>query len=89
MYNTMIPCVAVTLARPLHVSKVGQSKKRKTKQATLISDFHAPGSRFVWRFVWRGINIYDVTVHPSQGSRINPTMKQDSTTGELQLSVFS
>jgi len=49
MYNTMIPCVAVTLARPLHVSKVGQSKKGKTKQATVISDFHAPGStRSLW-----------------------------------------
>ena len=39
-------CVAVTLARPLRVSKVGKSKeKRKTKQATLISDFHAHGSK--------------------------------------------
>jgi len=29
--------VAVTLARPLHVSKIGQSKEKgKTKQATLI-----------------------------------------------------
>jgi len=37
--------VAVTPARPLHVSKVGQSKKGKTKQATLISDFHADGSK--------------------------------------------
>jgi len=37
--------VAVTLARQLHVSKVGQSKQKgKTKQATLISDFHAHGS---------------------------------------------
>jgi len=27
------------------------------------------------RFVWRGINIYDVTIHPSRGSRINPTLK--------------
>ena len=36
--------VAVTLARPLHVSKDGQSKKGKTNQATLISDFHAHGS---------------------------------------------
>jgi len=36
-----IPSVAVALVRPLHVSKVGQSKKGKTKQATLISDFHA------------------------------------------------
>jgi len=27
------------------------------------------------RFVWRGINIYDITIHPSQGSRINPTLK--------------
>ena len=38
--------VAVTLAWPLHVSKIGQSKeKRKTKQATLIGDFHAHGSK--------------------------------------------
>jgi len=27
------------------------------------------------RFVWRGINIYDVTIHSSRGSRINPTLK--------------
>jgi len=27
------------------------------------------------RLVWRGINIYDVTTHPSRGSRINPTLK--------------
>jgi len=47
--------VAVTLARPLHVSKVGQSKKGKTKQATLISDFHAQGSKSsLWpiRLAW-------------------------------------
>ena len=38
--------VAVTLARPLHVSKDSQSKEKgKTKQATLISDFHARGSK--------------------------------------------
>jgi len=38
--------VAVTLARPLHVSKVGQSKEKgNTKQATLISDFHAHGNK--------------------------------------------
>ena len=38
--------VAVTLARPLHVSKDGHSKEKgKTKQATLISDFHAHGSK--------------------------------------------
>jgi len=36
--------VAVTTARPLHVSKVSQSKKGKTKQATLTSNFHAHGS---------------------------------------------
>ena len=41
-----ITCVAVTLARPLHVSKDGQRKEKgKTKQATLISDFHAHGSK--------------------------------------------
>jgi len=39
-------CVAVTLARLLHVSKVGQSKgKGKTKQATVISGFHAHESK--------------------------------------------
>ena len=27
------------------------------------------------RFVWRGVNIDDVTIHPSVGSRINPTLK--------------
>jgi len=27
------------------------------------------------RFVWRGVNIDDVTIHPSRGSRINPTLK--------------
>jgi len=33
--------VAVTPARTLHVSKVGQSKKGKTKQAICKSNFHA------------------------------------------------
>jgi len=38
--------VAVALARPLHVSKVGQSKQKgNTKQATFISDIHAHGSK--------------------------------------------
>jgi len=38
--------VAVTAARPLRVSKVGQSKEKgKTKQATHIRDFHAHGSK--------------------------------------------
>ena len=27
------------------------------------------------RFVWREINIYVATIHPSRGSRINPTLK--------------
>ena len=27
------------------------------------------------RFVWRGVNIDDVTIHPSRGSEINPTLK--------------
>jgi len=27
------------------------------------------------RFVWRGVNIDDVTIHPSRGSRIKPTLK--------------
>jgi len=56
----MVTCpphgVAVTLARPLHVSKDGQSKEKgKTKQATLISDFHAHGSKSsLWpiRLAW-------------------------------------
>jgi len=34
----------VTVARPLHVNKVGQSKEQgKTKQATPLSDFFAHG----------------------------------------------
>ena len=38
--------VAVALARPLHVSKVGQIKEKgKTKQATHVSGFHAYGSK--------------------------------------------
>ena len=38
--------VAVMLARPLHVCNDGQSKEKgKTKEATLISDFHADGSK--------------------------------------------
>jgi len=42
--------VAVTLVRPLHVSKVGQTKEKgKTKQVTLKSDFHAYGSKsYLW-----------------------------------------
>jgi len=36
------------------------------------------------RFVWCGVNIDDVTIHPSRGSRIIPTLKQDSTTGEFR-----
>ena len=27
------------------------------------------------RFVWRGVNIDDVKIHPSRGSRINPPLK--------------
>ena len=27
------------------------------------------------RFVWCGVNIDNVTIHPSRGSRINPTLK--------------
>jgi len=78
---TSLPYVAVTLARPLHVSKVGQSKEKgKTKQATLISDFHVTSMHMEVRalfglFVWRGVNIDDVTIHPSRGSRIDPTLK--------------
>ena len=26
------------------------------------------------RFDWRGVNIDDVTIHPSRGSRMNPTV---------------
>ena len=40
--------VAVMLAGLLHVSKVGK-EKGKTKQATLISGFHANGSK---RSLW-------------------------------------
>ena len=27
------------------------------------------------RVVWRGVNIDDVTIHPSRGSKMNPTLK--------------
>jgi len=30
---------------------------------------------FFGRFVWRGVNIDDITIHPSRGSRIKPTLK--------------
>ena len=77
--------VAVTLARLLHVSKVGQSKdKGKTKQATQVTSMHMEVSALFGRFVWRGVNIDNVTIHPYRGSRINPTQKQDSTTGEFR-----
>jgi len=69
--------VAVTLARPLHVSKDGQSKEKgKTKQATLISDFHAHGSKStLWPIRLARSYIYDVTIHPSRDSRNNTTLK--------------
>jgi len=56
------------------VSKDGQSKEKgKTKQATLISDFHADGSKStLWPI--RLARIY-ITIHPSRGSRIDPTLK--------------
>ena len=71
------PSVAVTLVRPLHVSNDSQSKEKgKTKQATLISDFHAHGSRnSLWPIRLARNYIYDVTIHPSRGLRINPTLK--------------
>ena len=40
------------------------------------------------RFVWRGVNIDDVTIHPSRGSRINATLKQDSTTVEFRFICY-
>jgi len=50
-YAYAVTSVAVTLTRPLHVSKVDQGKEKgKIKQATLISDFHAHGSKnTLWR----------------------------------------
>jgi len=39
-------------------------------------------------YVWRGVNIDDVTIHPSRGSRINPTLKQDSTNRGVPLHVL-
>jgi len=49
-YSLLGAIVVVMLARPLHVSKVGQSKEKgKIKQATLKSDFHAYGNEsFLW-----------------------------------------
>ena len=82
--------VAVTLARPMHMSKDGQSKEKgKTKQATVISDFHAHGSKSSLWPICLAFNIDDVTIHPSRGSRINPTLKQDSTTGEFRFTVYT
>ena len=36
---------------------------------------HMEVTGFFGRFVRRGINIYDVTIHPSRGLKINPTLK--------------
>ena len=36
------------------------------------------------RFVWHGVNIDDITIHPSQGSRINSKLRQDSTTRDFR-----
>jgi len=45
---------------------------------------------FGW-FVWRGVNIDDVTIHYSQGSRINPTLrvcKHDRVAHASNITVF-
>jgi len=57
------PCgAAVTLVQPLHVTKVGQSKKGKTKQATLVSDFHAHGSKSsLWPTDSSGVELTSMT----------------------------
>jgi len=73
-YYFWLSDAAVTLARPLHMSKDGQSKQKgKTKRATLISDFHAHGSRsslwpisLAWSWnseAWRSRRL-DVTILP-------------------------
>ena len=40
-----------------------------------MTSMHMEVEAFFGRFVWRGINNYDVTIHPSRGSRINTTLK--------------
>jgi len=40
-----------------------------------MTSMHMEVRALFGRFVWRGINIGDVTIHPSRGSRINPTLK--------------
>jgi len=40
------------------------------------------------RFVWRGINICDVTIHPSRGSRINPTLKVRTQPGRKRFTML-
>jgi len=70
---------AVMLARPLHVSKVGQwEEKGKTKQATPLSDFFAHGC--TWKKELSLVDSSSAELHrwrhnPSRGSRINPTLK--------------
>jgi len=41
------------------------------------------------RFVWCGVNIDNVTIHPYRGSRINPILKQDSTTGVFRFTCHN
>ena len=56
--------VAVMLARPLHVSQVSQStEKGKSKRHKWLSMYLEVRALF-GRFVWRGVNIDDVTTHP-------------------------
>jgi len=43
---------------------------------------------FFGRFVWRGINMYDVIIHPSRGSRINPHWRCGNTTGPHTLQWY-
>jgi len=76
-FLTFFGSVASTLAQPLRVSKVGQcNEKGKTKQATFISNFLAHGIKsFLWPIRLARSYIDDVTIHPSLGSWINPTLK--------------
>jgi len=50
-------------------------RERRSKRHLEVTSRHMEVRGLFGRFVWRGINFYDVTIHPSRGSRINSTLK--------------
>jgi len=45
-----------------------------------VTSMHMEVRALFGRFVWRGVNIDDVTIHPSRGLRINPHWRCANTT---------